>query len=205
MDYFDRIWAAVPDGAEPERFARRRDFLLANVAPGDRVLDVGCGDGAFTQALVTAGARPIGVDVAAEALRRARARNPDVELVLADGEPTQDPPGSRFPLPAASFDVVWAGELIEHVRDPAALIDDLRRLLAPTGLLLVSTPDHPVGLRLRLALSRSAFERHFDPRSDHLRFFTARTLALLIEDAGFDRPEIDRRHHTLLARAPRRA
>ncbi len=203
MDYFDRIWAAVPDRGEPEGFALRRDFLLANVAPGDRVLDLGCGDGAFTAALAAAGTRPVGVDVAAEPLRRARARNPDLELVLADGEPTQHPAGSHLQFPGGSFDVVWAGELIEHVRDPAALLEEIRRVLSGTGRLVLSTPDHPLRLRLRLAVSRSAFERHFDPRTDHLRFFTPRTLALMLEDAGFDRPEIDRRRQTLLARASR--
>ncbi|HWH10214.1 MAG TPA: class I SAM-dependent methyltransferase [Solirubrobacteraceae bacterium] len=198
MDYFDRIWATVPDGAEPENFAIRRDYLLANVAPGDRVLDIGCGDGAFTAALATAGALPVGADVADEALRRARARNPQLELHLLD-----DRPDAQLPFAPSSFDVVWAGELLEHLRDPRALLDDVRRVLSGTGRLLLSTPDHPFLLRLRLALSRPAFEAHFDPRSDHLRFFTPRTLALLLDDAGFDRPRIERRHRTLLACAPR--
>lgn len=198
MDYYDRIWAAVPEAAQPESFAVRRDYLLANVAPGDRVLDVGCGDGSFTAALATAGARPVGVDVAAEALRRARARNPELELHLLD-----DRPDAHLPFASSSFDAVWAGELLEHLRDPRALLDDVRRVLTGTGRLLLSTPDHPFLLRLGLGLSRRAFEAHFDPRSDHLRFFTPRTLALLLDEAGFDRPRIDRRHRTLLARAPR--
>jgi SAM-dependent methyltransferase len=194
MDYFDRIWAAVPDGAEPEHFVMRRDYLLANVAPGDRVLDLGCGDGAFMVALADAGARPVGVEVAAEPLRRARARDPRLDLHLVDGQ---------LPFPPASFDVVWAGELIEHVHDPAGVLDDVRRVLAPTGRLLLTTPDHPFPLRLRLALSRAAFDAHFDPRTDHVRFFTPRTLAVLLDEAGFDRPRIERRRHTLLASVPR--
>jgi 2-polyprenyl-3-methyl-5-hydroxy-6-metoxy-1,4-benzoquinol methylase len=198
MDYFERIWAAVPHGAEPENFALRRDYLLANVAPGDRVLDIGCGEAAFTAALAAAGARPVGVDVAAEPLRRARARHPELELQLID-----DRPDAPLPFALGSFDVVWAGELLEHLRDPQTLLDDVRRVLAGSGRLLVSTPDHPFLLRLRLAVSRSAFEGHFDPRNDHLRFFTAHTLALLLEDAGFDRPRIDRRRGALLACAPR--
>jgi SAM-dependent methyltransferase len=203
MDYFERIWATVPEGAEPEQFALRRDYLLANVDPGDRVLDLGCGDGRFTAALARAGARPIGVEVAAEAVRRARARNPELEFVALDGEPTQDRGSPELPFAHSSFDVVWAGELIEHLRDPAALLVEIRRVLTETGRLLLSTPDHPVGLRLRLALSRPAFEAHFDPRSDHLRFFTAHSLRLMLEDAGFDRPRVERRHRTLLARAAR--
>jgi 2-polyprenyl-3-methyl-5-hydroxy-6-metoxy-1,4-benzoquinol methylase len=194
LDYFERIWASVPEGAEPENFAMRRDYLLANVAPGQRVLDLGCGEGAFTAALAQAGAVPVGVEVAAEPLRRARSRYPELELHLLAG---------RLPFGRGEFDVVWAGELIEHLRDPAALLEEVRRVLGATGRLLLSTPEHPLRLRLKLALSPGAFEAHFDPRSDHLRFFTARTLALTLEDAGFDKPKIERRHQTLLACAPR--
>jgi SAM-dependent methyltransferase len=200
MDYFDRIWAAVPEGAEPERFTVRRDYLLANVVAGDRVLDVGCGEGAFTAALAAAGALAVGVDVAAEPLRRARARHPALDFRLVAAEPAGD---RRLPFPHSAFDAVWAGELLEHLHDPPTLLDEVRRVLRAGGRLLVSTPDHPLGLRLRLAASPRAFEAHFDPRSDHVRFFTARTLRLLLEDAGFDRPRIERRRRTLLARAGR--
>ncbi len=194
MDFFDRIWAAVPDGAEPENFGLRRDFLLANVAPGERVVDIGCGEGAFTHALATAGADPVGVEVAGEAVRRARARYPELDFRLTDGQ---------LPFDRGSFDVVWAGELIEHVEDPASLLEDIRRVLRGTGRLLLSTPDHPLQVRVKHAVSRRSFEAHFDPRSDHLRFFTKRTLGLVLDDAGFDAPEIDRRRRTLLACVPR--
>jgi SAM-dependent methyltransferase len=214
MDYFERIWARVPEGLEPENFAIRRDYLLANVAPGDRVLDLGCGEGAFTAALATAGARPVGLEVAAEPLRRARARHPQLDFQLLDPHPPDqagDRPAGRtptrstcqLPFARATFDAVWAGELIEHLRDPAALLEDVRRVLADTGRLILSTPDHSRRLRWKLALSRAAFESHFDPRTDHLRFFTAHTLALLLEDAGFQTPRIERRRQTLLACAPR--
>jgi cyclopropane fatty-acyl-phospholipid synthase-like methyltransferase len=55
QDWRDAVWSAVPEGAEPERFAARRAFLLAHVASGQRVLDLGCGDGAFAAALLEAG------------------------------------------------------------------------------------------------------------------------------------------------------
>ena len=51
-DWREAVWRAVPEGAEPERFAERRAFLLDRVAPGARVLDLGCGDGAFAAALL---------------------------------------------------------------------------------------------------------------------------------------------------------
>jgi hypothetical protein len=56
-------------------------------------------------------------------------------------------------------------------------------------------------LRLKLGVSRSAFERHFEPRADHLRFFTARTLRALLEAGGFEQIAIRRSGAVLLASA----
>jgi 2-polyprenyl-3-methyl-5-hydroxy-6-metoxy-1,4-benzoquinol methylase len=192
----DAIWDAMPADAVPERFAPRRAFLLDHVAPGDAVLDVGCGAGEFSAALARAGARPIAVDVAAEALRRARERVPGLDARLwRAGEP--------LPADDASVDVVWAGEVIEHVADVAPWLSELRRALRPRGTLLVTTPDHGRRTLLALALSRRRFDAHFDPRSDHVRFFSRRTLEDLLSDFGFDVAELRSRHATILARAVR--
>ena len=84
----EAIWEQVPLGAVPEHFAPRRDWLLGRVARGARVLDLGCGAGEFATALREAGAVPVGVDVAREALRRAAERDPALDLRLwAHGEP----------------------------------------------------------------------------------------------------------------------
>jgi ubiquinone/menaquinone biosynthesis C-methylase UbiE len=188
-EYFERIWAAVPDGAEPEHLELRRDFLLERIARGDRVLDVGCGTGEFSAALLAAGAHPVGVDVAAGPLARAPA---GLELVEYDGR--------ELPFQNGSFDAVWAGEVLEHVQDVVGLVAEFRRVLRSGGMLLVSTPDHPRRLVLRL-LRRRAFEQHFDPRADHVRFFTRGSLATLLE--GFGELEICSRSGVLLASAVR--
>jgi 2-polyprenyl-3-methyl-5-hydroxy-6-metoxy-1,4-benzoquinol methylase len=181
--YFDRIWASVPAGLEPERFALRREFLLAGVAAGERVLDVGCGEGAFTAALAAHGAAPIGIEVAAEPLRRAAAAHPDLDLRLVDA-------AASLQFGDASFDVVWAGEVLEHVVDVVGLLDELWRVLGDRGRLLASTPNHPRAKLLWLAVSARAFDAHFDPRADHVRFFSARTLRLVLESARFDRVRV---------------
>jgi ubiquinone/menaquinone biosynthesis C-methylase UbiE len=195
MGLFDRIWESVPEGAVPADFDVRREFLLAEVRPGQRVLDLGCGEGSFTAALAAAGADPAGVEVAAEPLRRARRLHPELELHLA--------PAGRLPFAAASFDAAWAGEVVEHVADGLGLLDEVRRVLRPGGRLLVSTPDHPRRLVLALAVRRRAFERHFDPGGDHVRFFTRRTLTELLEAAGFSVLRVRRRRGSLLAVAER--
>lgn len=177
-DHHEAMWRSLPEGLEPELFAPRRDFLLARVAAGDRVLDVGCGEGRFAAALLGAGAAVVAVDVAQEPLRRARARVHGLDARLID-------PQGAWPFEDASFDVVWAGEVVEHVADTAAWLSELRRVLRSGGALLLSTPNvGPVAL-LRAALSPAAFAARFDPLGDHLRFYDRRTLTRLIGEFGF--------------------
>jgi ubiquinone/menaquinone biosynthesis C-methylase UbiE len=194
----EAIWEQVPLGAVPEHFAPRRDWLLGHAARGARVLDLGCGAGEFATALREAGAMPVGVDVATEPLRRAAERDPALDLRLwAPGEP--------LPADDASFDVAWAGEVLEHVVDLAPWLSEVRRALRPGAELLVTTPHHGPGRLLALALSRRRFAAHFEPRGDHVRFFSPDTLRELLDDLGFDvveaRPAL--RRTTILCRALR--
>ena len=186
QDWRDAVWRAVPEGAEPERFAARRAFLLDNVSAGERVLDLGCGDGAFAATLLQAGCVVTMADVAGEALRRARARAPGAEAVaLVEGAP--------LPFDEDAFDVVWAGEVLEHVADVVGLLAEVRRVLRWGGRLLVTTPWHG-----RLVVATDA---HFDPRADHLRFFSARTLSAVLDDAGFPSAQVRRAGRGLHASA----
>ncbi len=182
-DYHEALWQTLPEGLEPSDFDLRRRFLLAHVEAGERVLDVGCAEGRFAAELARAGADVVGMDVAEEPLRRARARHPELDLRLVDEEGPWD-------LEDASFDVVWAGEVIEHVGDTAAWLSQVRRVLRSGGRLLLSTPDHGLLLRLRLACSTRAFAGHFDPRGEHLRFYMRATLVGLLEDFGFEDVEV---------------
>jgi 2-polyprenyl-6-hydroxyphenyl methylase/3-demethylubiquinone-9 3-methyltransferase len=178
-EYHEALWEGVPEGSEPPDLARRLAFLLDRVPAGAHVLDVGCGEGRIGAELARAGRAVVGIDVAQEPLRRARAHHPalDVRLVPASGP---------WPLPDASFDAVWAGEVIEHVADTARWLSEVRRVLRSGGPLVLSTPAHEPLVRLALGLSRRAFEDHFDPRVDHLRFYTRRALRKLLEDFGFE-------------------
>jgi ubiquinone/menaquinone biosynthesis C-methylase UbiE len=184
--YHESLWEGVPEGLAPVDARLREAFLLEQLAsaggrPGDepRILDIGCGEGYFAAALARAGAEVVAVDVAEEPLRRARARHPSLDVRLVQ-------PEAPLPFEDASFDVVWAGETIEHVADTSQWLSQVRRVLRSGGLLLLSTPDHGPLWRMWLALRRKAFEAHFDPRSDHLRFYTRGVLEELLADFGFE-------------------
>ncbi|MGO9249578.1 MAG: class I SAM-dependent methyltransferase [Solirubrobacteraceae bacterium] len=176
--YHEALWEVVPAGLRPPDYALRRRFLLEHVLAGERALDVGCGEGWFASELVRAGAEVVGIDVAEEPLHRARERDPRLDLRLVDAD-------GPWPLDDASFDAVWAGETIEHVTDTIGWLSEIRRVLRPGGRLLLSTPDHGRLRVLWLVLSRRAFEAHFDPRTDHLRFYTRAGLTRLLDELGF--------------------
>jgi 2-polyprenyl-3-methyl-5-hydroxy-6-metoxy-1,4-benzoquinol methylase len=175
------LWEGVPEGLLPPDFERRLAFLLAHVPAGARVLDVGCGEGRFAQALVERGAHVVGIDVAEEPLRRARARRAELGLDLR-----RVAPDGPWPLQDVSFDVVWAGETIEHVADTTGWLSEVRRVLRSGGTLVLSTPANERLTRLRLGLSERAFAARFDPRADHLRFYTRRALVTLLAEFGFE-------------------
>lgn len=185
-DYHEALWQALPEGLQPADFALRRRFLLDRVSAGERILDVGCGDGSFASELLGIGAQVVGIDVAEEPLRRARSQHPALELRLVEGE-------AAWPLEDASFDVVWAGEVMEHVADTAAWLSEVRRVLRSGGRLLASTPDHGPLTRLTTAISGRAFAARFNPLSDHLRYYNRASITRLIEDFGFQEVEIHSR------------
>lgn len=192
MAYFERLWNELPDAA-PEQFEIRRKFVLGVLGRCSRIVDVGCGTGWFADALAQTGCAVVGVEVAQEPVRRARIRFPSLEFVVT-GE-------HELPFPAGSFDGAWLGEVLEHVADVIGLLEEVARVLLPGGRVALSTPDHGWMLRLRLGISRSAFEAHFEPRSDHLRFFTARTLESLLTAVGFEQIQVRHQSGVLLASA----
>ena len=155
-DYYEDLWDGLPDELEPPDFERRRDFLLRQARPGDRALDLGCGTGEFTALLAAGGVQAVGVEVAEAALRRARARHPDLDFRLV---PIEGP----LPFDEHSFELVWCSDVIEHVADTARWLSEVRRVLAPRGRLLITTPNHD-----RVAILLRGIEAFSEPLGDHL-------------------------------------
>jgi SAM-dependent methyltransferase len=112
-----------------------RYAFATRLARGKRVLDAGCGAGYGSARLASQARCVIGLDVAAEAVQMARERYgaPNVEFLRADCR--------SFPFADGSFDLVAAFEVIEHLEEWDRLLVESRRVLAPWGVLVVSTPN----------------------------------------------------------------
>src|SRR3954452_25595406 len=128
--------------------ANRLLDLIGAHRPSGRLLDVGCGHGLLLDEARTRGYETVGLELSREAARHARSLGLDVrELPLeAFGEATNgDAPGS--------FDAIVLADVIEHLDDPVAAIEQCAALLRPGGVLCIVTPD-PSSATAKLAGSR---------------------------------------------------
>ena len=172
-DYYEDLWERLPADLRPPEFDLRRRFMLSEARPDDRALDLGCGDGVFTGELAGVVRSVVGADVAEAALSRARGRHPGLYFHLV-------PITGPLPFADNSFDLVWSSEVIEHVADAARWLSEVRRVLAPSGRLLLTTPNHS-----RLALALGGIERYSDPLGDHLHLYSRGSLRRLLDEFGF--------------------
>lgn len=108
----------------------------AGAAKGMRLLDFGCGDGAFSYELCQRGAQVWGIDPASEAVAFARLnhgrRNSSALFCCASGY--------LPPFPDSSFDGVLSTDVIEHVRQPERFLRSIQRVMKPGAWAVISTP-----------------------------------------------------------------
>ena len=153
---------------------RARYELAATLARNRRVLDLGCGCGYGADLLAAAGAREVvGLDNSAQVIAYCHAHYQRENLSFQIGD------AARTNLPSGRFDLIVCFELIEHLAEQEALLDEAARLLAPGGALLISTPDaerrdgapNPFHVR---ELKRGEFESMLTARFPQLRLLGQR-------------------------------
>lgn len=116
---------------------RSRYRFASHWVTGKRVLDIACGVGFGAVLLAAAGGRVLGLDRDAAALYEARVAGAATCLALADG--------TRLPLRDDDLDVIVCFETIEHIAGYASFVGELRRVLRPDGVLILSTPNRAFG------------------------------------------------------------
>ncbi len=124
--------AYVRDRAEA-RFGR--EALAPQPLAGLRLVDIGCGGGLLDEPLARLGARVTGIDAAAESIAVARRHAQESGLAIDYRQDTAE----ALAAAGARFDIVLAMEIVEHVGDLHGFMQAAARLVAPGGMLIIST------------------------------------------------------------------
>jgi SAM-dependent methyltransferase len=153
--------------------------------PLGRVLDIGCARGAGVSAMKDRGATQlVGLEIDAAYAEAARERYDEVVTGSAEDDLPWDP---------ASFDTVLCYDVLEHTYDPWAILGQILTLLKPDGRLHVSLPNsRNIDFWRPLVLRGTVDYEPSGPRDvTHIRFFTRRDLAEMVNGTGFDILRVD--------------
>lgn len=127
----------IPGQGDPDLINEHlaRYLFAQRFSSGKLVLDAACGSGYGSAMLAENASAVVGVDISQEAVDYSRAHYAASNLRFSAADCL------ALPFPADHFDLVVAFEIVEHLHDPAAFLAELDRVLKPSGLLIISTPN----------------------------------------------------------------
>ena len=194
LDKFDELaqrwWD--PDGPQKALHAlnpARLGYVAARVQLRDAaVLDVGCGGGLLSEALAQAGARVTAIDLAPNLLKVARLHGLESGIKVDYREMAVEALAEEVP---ASFDAITCMEMLEHVPQPASIIDACAKLLKPGGRLFLSTLNRTPAA-FALAIVGAEYVARVLPKGTHQYrdFIKPSELAKWLREAGLELEDV---------------
>jgi len=145
------------------------------------ILDIGCYDGTFLSFIKNQNNNFYGLDASDYGVAECLKRNIKVQKFFWD---------DKTPLPCEDnfFDLIVAGEIIEHIFDTDYFLLEIARILKAKGKLVISTPNiASLGRRLLLLWGRNPLTETSitPPNAGHIRYFTLKTMAVLLQKYNF--------------------
>ena len=164
-----------------DRPGSTHNLVVGLVPPGAHVLEIGCATGYMSEVLrARLGCTVVGVEIDPAAAAEAAGR---ADRVIVGDVETLD---WEEHLAGERFDAIVFADVLEHLRDPSAVLERARALLAPGGVVVASVPN-VAHVSVRLALLAGEFRYRETGLLDetHMRFFTRASLQDLFERSGF--------------------
>jgi 2-polyprenyl-3-methyl-5-hydroxy-6-metoxy-1,4-benzoquinol methylase len=180
---------SIPLQTKPENvgyYKNNRAEMLGFLPPDPkRLIDIGCGEGLFGEAVKARfpGCETWGIELVADAAEKAALRND--RIIHGSFEDATE-------LPAGYFDVVTMNDVLEHMTWPEPALAAARRILKPDGKLVLSLPNVQFLLNVLDLVKRNDWEYQDNGILDrtHFRFYTTKSARRLLERNGFDVQQI---------------
>jgi len=179
---YQRIWENKGLNEEPEiEKGSRVDVALKLLDKGDRLLDIGCGDGTLGYFAKNKYEEVYGVDISEKALKIAEKRGIIIRRVNLNEE--------KLPFKNDYFDAITCLDVIEHVFEPRELVKEISRVLKISGVLIISAPNirylpHLFSLIVNGRFPKTSDDtEHWD--GGHLHYFTFKDIEDVFKECGF--------------------
>ncbi|MGA9061400.1 MAG: methyltransferase domain-containing protein [Terracidiphilus sp.] len=175
----------MPQTWDPETYSRDAAFVpeLAGGAlewlaaqPGQRILDLGCGDGQLTERIAAAGAIVTGIDASQEMVAAARARGVKADRGTAES----------LPYPDRNFDAVFSNAVLHWVRGQDEMLSQVRRVLRPGGRFVAEMGGHGNIAAIRVGFAAVLARHGFAALADRGNYYpTTHAYTGRLERRGF--------------------
>lgn len=171
-----------PNLFESPRIKVMLDIINGMDLKNKKILDIGCFDGTFLSLIKNSNNDFYGIDASEYAIKEAKKKDIRVKKFYFDDK-------TKLPYKDNFFDLVNAGEVIEHIYDTDFFLKEIKRILKKDGYLSLSTPNiASMGRRLMLLVGISPIIEVSPNEIDspgHIRYFTFKTLKWLLEKHTF--------------------